>query len=186
MEKVIVVDVEKCLACGSCRIACVLAHCDCQDLTAALSENDRLPPRIDLKTSGHEVFPLLCQHCKNAPCIKACPTGAISRHGEHGPVILDREQCRGRGACLDACPFGAIKRVSETSPPVKCDLCIHLLEKGGEPACVAACPTGALKFLAEDDISRKKQAKYMKTYGSWKRLHRQPRLETTQKEEKNV
>ncbi len=90
-----------------------------------------------------------CHHCGNAPCIPACPVGAIRKLAENGIVVVDREACLGRdgcgSACLLACPYEAPQFGSDLNPKMeKCDLCLARWGEGKKPICVDACPTRAL------------------------------------------
>lgn len=51
--------------------------------------------------------PTLCNHCKNAPCMEVCPTGAAWRNDD-GFVIFDTEKCNGCKECIKACPYDVI------------------------------------------------------------------------------
>ena len=81
-----------------------------------------------------------------------CPTEAIHRVCDTGPVLLNREQCIGCKFCILVCPFGVIDLSRDGKAVVKCDLCIERTEAGEEPACVAACPTGSLRFVELDEM----------------------------------
>ena len=83
-----------------------------------------------------------CHHCAEPACLKACPTGAITKRPEDGVVLVDRELCNGCRECLTACPYD-IPQFGADGIMQKCDMCI---ESGTEPACAAHCPTGALSF----------------------------------------
>ena len=37
---------------------------------------------------GEHGMPMQCQHCQDAPCITVCPTGALHRDADDGPVLL--------------------------------------------------------------------------------------------------
>ncbi len=61
--------------------------------------------------------PILCAHSRAeqsgcSRCLDACPTSAISSHGDH--VVIDPMACAGCGACASLCPSGAI---SYDAPP---------------------------------------------------------------------
>jgi formate dehydrogenase iron-sulfur subunit len=92
-----------------------------------------------------------CKHCVNAPCVKACPRGAIIRT-EFDTVLIQPDVCQGYWACRDACPFGVIG----ASPPLKiarkCTLCYDRLKNGMEPACSQACPTDSIQFGPIQDL----------------------------------
>jgi len=111
--------------------------------------------------------PTACQHCRNPPCTKVCPTGATWSEAD-GIVVIDYDWCIGCRCCMAACPYGArhfnwrVPHVpaEEINPDMhylgnrprprgvveKCTWCIQRTRAGRYPACVEACPTGARKF----------------------------------------
>jgi phenylacetyl-CoA:acceptor oxidoreductase 27-kDa subunit len=95
------IDLKKCLGCYSCVIGCKQVH--------------GLPPKmfwnrvLTAETGAYpqvtrHAYPVLCNHCKDAPCVKACPSGAAQRRAD-GIVITDADQCVGCGYCVIACPY---------------------------------------------------------------------------------
>ena len=97
-------------------------------------------------------FLVTCNHCKNAPCVQACPTQATFKR-EDGIVLMDFHRCIGCRFCMAACPFGSRSFnfrdprpfVDETNPDYptrtrgvveKCNLCAERLAQGLQPACV--------------------------------------------------
>ncbi len=154
MAKVIIVDEKYCMACKSCVLQCAMAHTDARTLAEAIRSDELPQPRLNIEAGEPFGKPLQCRHCEDAPCMAVCPTDAISREGDLGPVILDQLQCIGCRLCMQACPFGVIYLSRDHKTKIKCDLCIELTEAGEDPACVSACPTGALKFVELDDFLR--------------------------------
>jgi len=102
---------------------------------------------------------VLCQHCAEPPCVDVCPTGASFKRAD-GVVLVDKHICIGCRYCMMACPFGARSFVHEDVTDQKphaprgkgtvesCTLCVHRIDKGGQPACVEACAKegGAMIF----------------------------------------
>jgi tetrathionate reductase subunit B len=138
-----VVDVRRCFGCHGCEVACK-------------AENDVPLGHYMRQTIYHDVekpagglaritVPIACQHCEDAPCIKACPCGALHK-GAGGSVQVDYDVCSGHGACKEVCPYGAIYIDPVANQAVKCHNCTHRVDAGLEPACVATCPSEALYF----------------------------------------
>lgn len=159
MKKIIVIDVEKCLACRSCEIACAVEHSKSKKLLEAIKEEPLSQPRVNVEGLGDLAVPLQCRHCEDAPCAKVCPTKATVKLGDEEPVIIKEELCIGCRLCILTCPFGIIKMRSDGKVVIKCDLCLERLKKGEEPACVQACPTHAIQFKSVNEVTEGKRKK---------------------------
>lgn len=110
-------------------------------------------------------LPILCNHCDNPPCVRACPTQATFRNPE-GIIIMDFHRCIGCRFCMAACPYGSrsfnwrdprpfiAKDTENKDFPTrtrgvveKCNFCAERLRVGLLPACVEACgETKAMVF----------------------------------------
>lgn len=162
MAKVIVVNIEKCLGCKSCELACAIAHSSTKKLDSIIRDGEKPGYRISVESYGRRAVPVNCKHCEEAACVMACPTGAVHREADGEPVIVDNERCIGCSMCVQACPFGVITLNREGKGVLKCDLCVERLAKGQDPACVNACPTRALVFVEEEESTREKRIKTAK------------------------
>lgn len=139
------VDLDRCVGCHACSVSCKTEH---GVPLGGFRTRVRYLPRPDRPTFSF--LPLLCMHCRDAPCLDACPTEAIWRR-EDGTVLIDQERCCGNKACIAACPYGAVYIEPDEGVADKCDLCPQRTEVGLDPACVASCPTEALRFGDLDD-----------------------------------
>jgi carbon-monoxide dehydrogenase iron sulfur subunit len=156
--KRIVADPRKCLACRACEFACALAHAQSEDLLEAIFV-EGAKPRIYIESAGGLSVPLQCRHCEDAPCVRVCPSGALSRPSEAGPVLADQEKCIGCAFCVQACPFGVVSLGAQGKVVIKCDLCIRRQAAGLQPACVAACPVGALSLEEVAENAKRARAR---------------------------
>lgn len=156
-NKGIIVEIEKCLACKSCEIACAVAHSRSKVLQEATQEQPKPQSRVTVLAAGEFAVPLQCRHCEDAPCITVCPTAAIHRQETEGPVLIEQDKCIGCKYCLVVCPFGVIEVSRDGKVMVKCDLCFERTKAGQVPACVEACPTKALKLGSEKDLAAGKR-----------------------------
>jgi nitrate reductase beta subunit len=90
-------------------------------------------------------LPRTCNHCVNAACVAACPSGAIYKRGEDGIVVVNQEKCRGWRMCVSACPYKKVFYNWETGKSEKCIGCYPRVENGEAPACYAGC-VGRIRF----------------------------------------
>ena len=99
-----VIDLQRCTACGACIIACKSENNVQQDVAWA----SRIRSTVgEFPNVRFEYLPTLCNHCENAPCVKSCPTGAM--HKADGDITMhDPEKCIGCRYCMAACPYGVI------------------------------------------------------------------------------
>ena len=149
MSKHITVQIDRCVGCHTCEVACAIAHSQSEDIETMLLEGENPGYRIHVETYGPLSIPITCEHCEEAPCALVCPTDAVKRHAPGKPVLVDDERCTGCGLCVRACPYGVIALRPEGKVAFKCDLCVHRLAKGLEPACLSSCPTKALVLQEE-------------------------------------
>ena len=159
MKRIFIIK-EKCTACLNCVVACQKTHAG-SELYAPIRDVE--PGRIYLQAVGESPVPLVCMHCEEPSCVKACITGAMRKDPESG--IVSNEfvpgKCVGCWMCVMACPYGVISPKEECSLTgergkriaVKCDLCM----KRDAPACVASCPEGAIVYMEEAEFAGYKQ-----------------------------
>jgi Fe-S-cluster-containing dehydrogenase component len=135
------VDQRLCVTCNACVIACKNENRvpDGEARCWTVQEERGTFPLLALATRSER-----CNHCENAPCVSACPTGA-SYVEPGGLVEVDAQKCIGCKACIVACPYEA-RYLHPDGYVDKCSFCIHRVRAGKEPACVAVCPTEALAF----------------------------------------
>ncbi|MCL1798199.1 MAG: oxidoreductase [Eggerthellaceae bacterium] len=157
--KTILVDPSRCLQCSNCWVACKDEHCgnDWSPISAPQGE-DQWWIRVEeteVASGAHMKLhrvPILCQHCKEAPCMAAAPDAVYRR--DDGLVVIDPKQARGRQEIFEACPYGVVYYNAELDLPQKCTGCAHLLDAGYQaPRCVTACPNDALAFVDEGDLA---------------------------------
>jgi len=95
-------------------------------------------------------FALICRRCESAPCVKACPRGALEKilSETHDAGVLKRANmlCTGCGTCAIACPFGTIYTDLIPFPSSVCDVCRDRLAPDEKPLCVQTCADGCLDY----------------------------------------
>jgi anaerobic dimethyl sulfoxide reductase subunit B len=166
------IDVSRCTGCQACVIACKEWH----DIPVGPVKWLRVfqwekgsYPDIDLR-----VLPVMCFHCENPLCVRACPNQAISKEEKYGAVLVNPEKCTGERKCWMACPYGVPQFESDARglKMSKCNMCIDRLEEGDKPICVLSCSLRALEFGPLDDLKAK--------YGSVRQLEDMPADSITQ------
>ncbi len=108
--------------------------------------------------SGWLMMSDVCKHCHNAPCLEACPTGAIFKT-EFDTVVVQQDICNGCGYCIPACPFGVVALNEIDGKVHKCTLCYDRLKGGLEPACAKSCPTESIQFGELEDLYARADAR---------------------------
>ena len=169
-----VIDVNRCVGCQTCTIACKHA-------------NDTLPgvqwrQVIDVETGAFPDVERLflvtgCQHCAEPPCVPVCPTGATTQRAD-GLVVQDYDICIGCAYCAVACLYQArtiahdqlwyygretrqeqaVRHEERLGVAQKCTFCKERVDDGlargltpgvdpeATPACSAACIAQAIQF----------------------------------------
>jgi|TARA_B100001964_G_scaffold113763_1_gene126893 Fe-S-cluster-containing dehydrogenase component len=150
------IEAEKCTGCMLCVIVCKDEHVGSAYAPWTRPQPDtgqfwiavRALERGRIPRVRVSYLPLMCQHCANAPCAKACSEGAIATRPD-GLVWIDPAKCTNCGLCKDACPYGVIFINAELGVAQKCTGCAHRVDAGELPRCADVCPHEAIVF-AED------------------------------------
>lgn len=149
MKKTMVIDLDRCIGCYSCEIACKMENSI--DLGVYYNKILTIGPVGEFPNLEMYFLPSMCQHCRNAPCVEICPTGS-SHMGDDGLVLVDPYTCVGCRACIPACPYNARSFNENKDLAEKCTLCSHLTDPAEQPACVKACCAKA-RFVGDLDDS---------------------------------
>jgi carbon-monoxide dehydrogenase iron sulfur subunit len=147
--KEVFVRLDRCLGCKSCEMACAVEHSASKSLTAAISEKPASVRRVYVEMVEGQKMPMVCRHCRDAPCVAVCRTGAMWQDPTSGVVDRNADKCVGCWMCAMVCPYGVIGRQKDARLAVKCDRC----RSREVPACVEACPAHALIFSEEEEFS---------------------------------
>jgi Fe-S-cluster-containing dehydrogenase component len=104
-------------------------------------------------------FALICRRCEIAPCIEACPQGALekvpSESNDAGILKRANMLCTACGSCAIACPFGTIYTDLIPYPSSVCDRCKGRLAPGEKPLCAETCSDGSIEYR-EVDLNKEK------------------------------
>ncbi|MEK6325133.1 MAG: cyclic nucleotide-binding domain-containing protein [Acidobacteriota bacterium] len=105
----LVMDMDLCVRCGNCSLACHKIHGQSRLLRHGIhvTRLERPSPRALQSV----LSPAVCMHCQDPECLTGCPTGAIGRFSE-GHIDIDPKTCIGCGDCATQCPYNAISMVS--------------------------------------------------------------------------
>lgn len=149
----IVTDLNRCVQCLSCSVACKMANN--VGLATFWNKVLRIGPHPIPGGSGqfpdveYYSIPVGCQHCENPSCVDVCPTGATYKR-EDGIVAIDADVCIGCQACMSACPYGVRSFVADKGVVEKCTLCEGKVADGDLPECVRQCQ-GRARFFGDLD-----------------------------------
>jgi Fe-S-cluster-containing dehydrogenase component len=110
---VLVMDMDLCVRCGNCSLACHKVHGQSRLLRRGI-QIER-PVEIGRKRLQHALVPQVCMHCADPECLTGCPTGSIFRD-PLGHVDIDAPTCIGCYDCAMQCPYDAISMVPRDVP----------------------------------------------------------------------
>ena len=111
----LVMDMDLCIRCGNCSLACHKVHGQSRLLRRGISI--QRPVAIGSERTQHVLSPQVCMHCKDPECLTGCPTGSIFRD-PRGYVDIDPATCIGCFDCATQCPYDAISMVPKNGEPV--------------------------------------------------------------------
>ena len=140
MSAKLVIDMAKCKSGRQSEIGCSYKH---------HPENKGIDSLLEMIR-----FSLICRKCTLAPCIEACPSGALEKmpDGSDDAGVLKRSHmlCTGCNSCAIACPFGTI--YTDLIPYVTsvCDVCKDRLGQEEKPLCVRSCSDGSIDYRQVD------------------------------------
>jgi Fe-S-cluster-containing dehydrogenase component len=143
------IDQRTCIGCHACTVACKTEH------EVPVGQFRTWVKYVESGTypdTTRRFGVMRCNHCTDAPCVKACPTHALFTRDD-GIVDFDKDNCIGCKTCMQACPYDAIYIDEETHTAAKCNFCAHRVDAGLEPACVVVCPTHSIWVGDLDDAS---------------------------------
>lgn len=96
-----VINLSRCTRCHACVAACRIEHFLPLHITwpRLIAWEQESGKGIDVST-----YPVRCNQCKDAPCIKVCPAQATQQRPD-GIVWIDQDKCVGCRYCVIACPY---------------------------------------------------------------------------------
>jgi len=132
-----------------------LAKCKLQDESEVRCSYKHHPENKGIDSLLEMIrFALICRRCEAAPCIEACPVGALEKvpteNNDAGILKRANMLCTGCGTCAIACPFGTIYTDLIPYPSSVCDLSKGRLKEGEKPLCVTTCKDNSIDYREVD------------------------------------
>lgn len=169
-----VVDLNRCVGCQTCTIACKHAN----DTPPGVQWRQVLDVERGTFPDVERLFMVVgCQHCAEPPCVPVCPTGATAQRAD-GLVTMEYDTCIGCGYCAVSCPYQArtighgedwyygeetkqeahVFHDERVGVANKCTFCVERIDEAKiegkvpgvdleySPACSSSCIASALHF----------------------------------------
>jgi len=109
----LVMDMDLCIRCGNCSLACHKVHGQSRLMRHGI--HIARPVKPNKPSIQHVLLPSVCLHCQDPECLTGCPTGAIARLPQ-GQIDIHADTCIGCGDCATQCPYNAISMIPKKSP----------------------------------------------------------------------
>lgn len=177
MAKGVLVDLIKCIGCGSCTTSCKMYNQ--LPFKTPKTNEPYLTHSEKAETNGftwtvikhkkvtvkhHEAWRYVkeqCMHCIEPACASSCFSKALFKNPDTGAIDYNPHLCVGCRYCMLACPFSIPKYEWEKALPSisKCNFCSDKIDGGELPTCVSVCPTGCLSFGDRDELLKEAKEK---------------------------
>jgi Fe-S-cluster-containing dehydrogenase component len=162
-----IIDVAECTNCQLCTLAAMDEYIGngFPGYAAAMPKHGHKWINILQKERGQQPMidiayvPTMCNHCDEAPCMKADKAGAIKKRDD-GIVIIDPVKAKGQKHLVDACPYGHIWWNEELDLPQHWPFDAHLIDQGWQQTRgQQSCPTGAMRAIKVEDTEMARMAR---------------------------
>jgi len=108
MNNGFIFDLNKCVGCHACGVACKIEN-----------GKEQHHPWREISTFNsfqHPQLPVFhysmaCNHCEDAPCMISCPALAYSKDDNLNTITFNADKCIGCTYCTWACPYDAPKYI---------------------------------------------------------------------------
>jgi Fe-S-cluster-containing dehydrogenase component len=163
----IIIDVAECTNCQLCTLAAMDEYVgnEWSGYAGPMPKHGHKWINILQKERGQAPMidivyvPTMCNHCDNAPCIKAAKDGAIKKRDD-GIVLIDPVKAKGQKQLVDSCPYGHIWWNEERQLPQHWPFDAHLIDQGWQQTRgQQSCPTKAMHALQIEDKDMARMAR---------------------------
>ena len=161
-----IVDIERCNNCRGCFLAVKDEHTGNEFPGYAAEQPPQGHNWMDIERKERGAYPIvdahfmpvMCNHCDDAPCMKAAKDFAVKKRVD-GIVIIDPVKAKGQKQIVDACPYGAVTWNEEKQLPQAWIFDAHLLDDGWDKTrAEQVCPTDVFRSVKVDDAEMQRIA----------------------------
>jgi Fe-S-cluster-containing dehydrogenase component len=162
-----IIDVAECTNCNLCTLAAMDEYVgnEFPGYSAPMPKHGHKWINILQKERGQvpmidiAYVPTMCNHCDDAPCMKADKVGAIAKRAD-GIVLIDPVKAKGQKQLVEACPYGHIWWNEELQLPQAWTFDAHLIDQGWQQTRgQQSCPTGAMRAIKVEDAEMTRMAR---------------------------
>ncbi len=142
-----VIDTRRCIGCHACSTACKAEN---EVPLGVWRTHVRYYEKGKYPRVKRHFFPILCDHCDEAPCVEASENNGVGAFykADNGAILINYSKLKGRSpsqikletdAAIESCSLEAVFMNPLTNKPDKCTFCAHRVAKGQVPACAQTC-----------------------------------------------